>query len=332
MSFKLKEETYDNNINENTEIENIKNKKIHVLSEQNHQKKNTNKLFYLNQINCETNQNKSDNSGNVNILMNKNELFKGIRNKTDFFSNNNLSVNVENDTKRNNTKHSVTPSVNLYIEELKKHSVINFLNRNCSINYIFFTLVINSIFSFSIVILNIDDIKQKEKYYIRNIYIFLLELFNSLYIEISFFIFRLISSLWKYKIILIINIIIIIFALNLIFNYLFKNESKIYRIINLIFSLFMITSNLITINKMCKFNKKKQNNLQNIEDIISFSEVNKNNENKKEFNNIIYDKIKEIAGKKNGMELIEEEHQNDIKNNKNIQKNNDNDNDNNNNN
>jgi hypothetical protein len=85
---------------------------------------------------------------------------------------------------------------------------------------------------------------------------------------------------------------------------------------------------------MCKFNKKKQNNLQNIEDIISFSEVNKNNENKKEFNNIIYDKIKEIAGKKNGMELIEEEHQNDVKNNKNNQKNNviDNDNDNNNNN
>ena len=318
MSFKLKEETLDININKKTDNEVNKNKN-RVFTEQNsnYLNKNTNDLFDFKQINNETNQenlNKSDNSGIISNLTKKNEIFKNLRNKTNFLSNN-LSTNNENNINRNNTKHSKAGSINFYINELRSHPLINFFNRNCSINCKFITIIINIIISFSIFILNIDDIKNKEKYYINNTYIFLLEFFNSLYIEITYFIFRYISSLSKYKIVLIINIIIIIFTINLIVNFIIKNETKFYRILNLFYSLLMIASNLITINIICKYEKKKQNNLQNIEEIINFSEINKEKEKKHiGFNSAVYDKLKER--KKDEIELIEEENQNDLKNNK----------------
>ena len=318
MSFKLKEETFDININKKTDNEVNKNKN-RVFTEQNsnYLNKNTNDLFDFKQINNETNQenlNKSDNSGIISNLTKKNEIFKNLRNKTNFLSNN-LSTNNENNINRNNTKHSKAGSINFYINELRSHSLINFFNRKCTINCKFLTIIINLVFSFSIFILNIDDVKNKEKYYINYISIFLLEFFNSLYIEITYFIFRYISSLSKYKIVLILNIMIIIFTINLIVNFIIKNESKFYRIINLFYSLTMIASNLITINIICKYEKKKQNNLQNIEEIINFSEINKEKEKKHiGFNSAVYDKLKER--KKDEIELIEEENQNDLKNNK----------------
>ena len=317
MSFKLKEE-YDIDINKKTENEVNKNKN-RVFTEQNsnYLNKNTNDFFDFKQINNETNQenlNKSDNSGIMNNLTKKNEIFKNLRNKTDFLSNNNFSINNENDINRNNTKHSKAGSINFYINELRSHPIINFFNRNCSINCKFLTIIINTIISFSIFILNIDDVKNKEKYYINYISIFLLEFFNSLYIEITYFIFRYISSLSKYKIVLIINIIIIIFTINLIVNFIIKNETKFYRILNLFYSLLMIASNLITINIICKYEKRKQNNLQNIEDIINFSEINKDKDKKHiGFSSAVYDKLKDITKKRDEIELIEEENQNDIK-------------------
>jgi hypothetical protein len=92
MSFKLKEE-YDINISKKTENEVNKNKS-RVFTEQNsnYLNKNTNDLFDFKQINNETNQenlNKSDNSGIINNLTKKNEIFKNLRNKTDFLYNNN---------------------------------------------------------------------------------------------------------------------------------------------------------------------------------------------------------------------------------------------------
>lgn len=321
MSFKLKEE-YDINISKKTENEVNKNKS-RVFTEQNsnYLNKNTNDLFDFKQINNETNQenlNKSDNSGIINNLTKKNEIFKNLRNKTDFLSNNNFSMNNDNNINISNTKHSKAGSINFYINELRSHPIINFFNRNCTINCKFLTIVINTIFSFSIFILNIDDVKNKEKYYINYISIFLLEFFNSLYIEITYFIFRYISSLSKYKIVLILNIMIIIFTINLIVNFIIKNESKFYRIINLFYSLTMIASNLITINIICKYEKKKQNNLQNIEDIINFSEINKDKDKKHiGFSSAVYDKLKDITKKRDEIELIEEENQNDIKKEKN---------------
>ena len=80
----------------------------------------------------------------------------------------------------------------------------------------------------------------------------------------------------------------------------------------------MIASNIITINIICKYEKKKQNNLQNIEDIINFSEINKDKDkNHIGFSSAVYDKLKDITKKRDEIELIEEENQNDIKKEKN---------------
>ena len=87
-----------------------------------------------------------------------------------------------------------------------------------------------------------------------------------------------ISSLFKYKI----NIIIIIFIINLIINFIIKNESKFYRILNLFYGL--IWFRVI---------------------FIKFSEINKDKDKKHiEISSVVYDKLKDIRKKEMKLNLL----------------------------
>ena len=144
------------------------------------------------------------------------------------------------------------------------------------------------IFSLFLIIISSYDLfylnrKNKKDYFIKKWYIILFEILLG-FMRISFFflnIFVIKEKRIKNIIILSLNSILIILYLLVIIIFIIRKYNLLERIINLNFCLFLFLSSLVSILYIKIEVKKKKNVMQNIEEIINFTEINQQGNQKK---------------------------------------------------
>jgi len=149
------------------------------------------------------------------------------------------------------------------------------------------------------------DNDNKNKFLIKKWYINLFEIITGI-MRISFFFLNLFVIKDKKItniIIVLLNIIVIVLFIVVIFIILVKNDNFIARIINLDYCLFLFLSSLASILYIKAEVKKKKNVMQNIEEIINFTEINQHG-NEKKFENEYFKGM--IKQKEKGAKLVEE--------------------------
>ena len=204
-------------------------------------------------------------------------------------------------------------------EALNVSSVIQFNNnlhekikKFCNVRKRRFYNIFVLILSLVLILITVYDIfgvkrnkEIKKKYFISKIYIKLLEIITGI-MRISFFFLNLFVIKDKKItniIIVLLNIIVIVLFIVVIFIILVKNDNFIARIINLDYCLFLFLSSLASILYIKAEVKKKKNVMQNIEEIINFTEINQHG-NEKKFENEYFKGM--IKQKEKGAKLVEE--------------------------
>ncbi len=219
------------------------------------------------------------------------------------------------DDEKNNINH--TNTFESKKEVISVSTVIHFNNnlhekiKNfCSVRlrrlYNIFVLILSLI----LIVITIYDLfeitknkENKKKYFIRKRYINFLEIITGI-MRISFFflnIFIIKDKKIKNIVIVLLNIITIVLFFVIIIIFLVKNDNLIARILNLDFCFFLFLSSLASILYIKAEVKKKKNVMQNIEEIINFTEINQHG-NEKKFEN---DYFKGVM-KQKGIQLVEE--------------------------
>ena len=202
-------------------------------------------------------------------------------------------------------------------EALNVSSVIQFNNnlhekikKFCNVRKRRFYNIFVLILSLVLILITVYDIfgvkrnkEIKKKYFISKIYIKLLEIITGI-MRISFFflnIFVIKDKKIKNIVIILLNLITIVLFIVVIIIILVKKDNLIARIINLDYCLFLFLSSLASILYIKAEVKKKKNVMQNIEEIINFTEINQH-ANEKKFENEYF---KDVL-KKKGIQLVDE--------------------------
>ena len=202
-------------------------------------------------------------------------------------------------------------------EALNASSVIQFNNnlhekikKFCNVRKRRFYNIFVLILSLALILITVYDIfgvkrnkEIKKKYFISKIYIKLLEIITGI-MRISFFflnIFVIKDKKIKNIVIILLNLITIVLFIVVIIIILVKKDNLIARIINLDYCLFLFLSSLASILYIKAEVKKKKNVMQNIEEIINFTEINQHANEKKFENEYFKDVIK-----KKGIQLVDE--------------------------
>ena len=204
-------------------------------------------------------------------------------------------------------------------EALNASTVIQFNNnlhekikKFCNVRKRRFYNIFVLILSLVLILITVYDIfgvkrnkEIKKKYFISKIYIKLLEIITGI-MRISFFflnIFVIKDKKIKNIVIILLNLITIVLFIVVIIIILVKKDNLIARIINLDYCLFLFLSSLASILYIKAEVKKKKNVMQNIEEIINFTEINQHG-NEKKFENEYFKGM--IKQKEKGAKLVEE--------------------------
>ncbi len=189
-------------------------------------------------------------------------------------------------------------------EKIKKFCNVQ-IKRIYNIFILIFSLFLIIISSYDLFYLNR---KNKKDYFIKKWYIILFEILLG-FMRISFFflnIFVIKEKRIKNIIILSLNSILIILYLLVIIIFIIRKYNLLERIINLNFCLFLFLSSLVSILYIKIEVKKKKNVMQNIEEIINFTEINQQG-NQKKFEKGVFESFNN-RGKNELVEESKDEH------------------------
>ena len=260
----------------------------------------------ISEIIQKTNQSKSKNMNNQNLDENKKSN-----------NNNNQAVNQNINRQNNNEQKSLNNSISF---TGKNYCVIK-LNRFFSIKIKIVILIIFSICSVLFLGLNIFDyilfmkygkLFIKKDFLMCNFTLFLLQIIFSFFVLLYQGILLFINQGEKNNFIIVSIIIIFISTSLRIYIYLTNIKLSISVMLNLVYSIFVFFINIVFLLILIIANKKKKNVLQNIDEIVYFTENNIPNEKKEKNiynNNSPNDKILNKVAK--SVQLVEDD--NDIK-------------------
>lgn len=256
------------------------------------------------------NQSKSKNNNNHS---NGNNKPKNI--------NNNFSIRQKNNNDKNNQNNNEQINLNVSINFTGKNYFFLKLNRYFSTKVKIIILIIFLICSVVFLGINLYDYinyMKNSKYYIKkywlinNFAIFLLQIFFSLGILFYQCIIFFTNQGENHNFIISSIIFMLIFTSIRIFIYVKYIKISVSILINLVYSLLIFFINIIFLMMLIIANKKKKNVLQNIDEIVYFTE-NNNPKPKKDINfnnNSPNDRILKKVTKP--VQLVEDD--NDIKN------------------
>ena len=240
-------------------------------------------------------------------------------NQTDIPSlkiNDKIKFNIKNNKNKNDIINNIVraPSLSNLSAFSKDNKCYIFCERFCSISFkkcynsILFIL---GLILFTLYIFKSFQIQKTGKIKnINKIYFLITQFFFGILIIIYYFInnYILSSFLMKNYIILILHIIMFLNLFIELYIFFIKKETKYDKFINLFFCFLLWIIPLINLIILKIENKKKKFALHNIDEILNFTDYNKNKQ-KIESNEIYEEKLKNKLGKKDKekIELIEEE-------------------------
>ena len=240
------------------------------------------KIVNVSELIPRNNQQKSKNNNDIikKVDKNNNNLKMNsfsFRNKKSFNNNEkNKNINKNNnniDQKNLNTSISFTEKNFFFLK----------LNRICSFKVKILVLIILLLYSIIFLGINLFDYIiywQNEKYYIyhdllsKKFLIFLLQLTGSLVMVLFLCIIFFINQGENHNFIISSILFIIIFSLIRIFIFVKDIKISIYIILNFIYSICIFLINIFLLMIIKLMSKKKKNVLQNIDEIVYFTENN----------------------------------------------------------
>ena len=250
------------------------------ISESENNRLEVNQRFFS-ETGLESNTNntlKKDSTDSIRVE-NQNELINhSIDNKKN--EDNSLKNDIHNESK--NESLSTTSII-----VINKNTVYK-IKKICTVKTrrIYNIVVLN--FGILLILISIYDLlnfkKEKNKtILLKKWYIFIFEIISGI-MRIGFFflnIFVIKEKKTKNPIILLLNIILIVLFLLIIIIFSIGRAKITERVINLDYCLFLFLSSLASILNIKAEVKKKKNEMQNIEEIINFTEINQHGHEKK---------------------------------------------------
>ena len=250
------------------------------ISESENNRLEVNQRFFS-ETGLESNTNntlKKDSTDSIRVE-NQNELINhSIDNKKN--EDNSLKNDIHNESK--NESLSTTSII-----VINKNTVYK-IKKICTVKTrrIYNIVVLN--FGILLILISIYDLlnfkKEKNKtILLKKWYIFIFEIISGI-MRIGFFflnIFVIKEKKTKNPIILLLNIIVIVLFLLIIIIFSIGRAKITERVINLDYCLFLFLSSLASILNIKAEVKKKKNEMQNIEEIINFTEINQHGHEKK---------------------------------------------------
>jgi len=257
----------------------------------------TNKQSNLTRIKFAKMNNKISTVVNISEIMQKTNQLKPINNnnisknseknnyqKNELLSNKKPLINNEKNINQNNKQQK---NLNTSISFIEKNYFFLKLNRYCPIKIKILILILFLICSILFFSINIYDYiiywknekhhnnKDNNKEWLSNNYIiFILQIIGSLFLLFFLCIIFFINQGESHN--FIITCIISIFIFSSLRIFVFFKTIKIFITIffNLIYSIFILLTNIVLLTIMMIINKKKKNVLQNIDEIVYFTENN----------------------------------------------------------
>lgn len=243
----------------------VNNKKTPVLNNQDISQKNNQSNFNNNYHNSKQIQNNNDKS-NIQQKINTNSK---------------QNSNIQNDN--NNISNKAQLNINSSISFVEKNYFFTLLYRCFPTKIKIFILIIFLIFSIFFLCINLFDyinywknnkIYIDKDWLINKTIIFTLQIICSLCMLFFQCIIYIINRGEYHNFILTSIIFIIVFSSLRIFIFVKNTNLSISIIINLVYSLFIFVINIILLMLLVLTNKKKKNVLQNIDEIVNFTEFN----------------------------------------------------------
>ena len=275
------------------------------ISESENNRLEVNQRFFS-ETGLESNTNntlKKDSTDSIRVE-NQNELINHyIDNKKN--EDNSLKNDIHNESK--NESLSTTSII-----VINKNTVYK-IKKICTVKTrrIYNIVVLN--FGILLILISIYDLlnfkKEKNKtILLKKWYIFIFEIISGI-MRIGFFflnIFVIKEKKTKNPIILLLNIIVIVLFLLIIIIFSIGRAKITERVINLDYCLFLFLSSLASILNIKAELKKKKNEMQNIEEIINFTEINQQG-NQKKFEKGVFESFNN-RGKNELVEESKDEH------------------------
>ena len=267
LDYKLKKMTEENHIENN-------------ISESENNRLEVNQRFFS-ETGLESNTNntlKKDSTDSIGVE-NQNELINhSIDNKKS--EDNSLKNDIHNESKNESLSTTSIIAIN-------KNTVYK-IKKLCTVKTRRIYNIVVLIFGILLILISIYDLlnfkKEKNKtILLKKWYIFIFEILSGI-MRIGFFflnIFVIKEKKTKNPIILLLNIILIVLFLLIIIIFSIGRAKITERVINLDYCLFLFLSSLASILNIKAEVKKKKNEMQNIEEIINFTEINQHGHEKK---------------------------------------------------
>ena len=236
----------------------------------------------ISEIIQKANQSKSKSNNNSNINDNK----KSNNNNNHAYSNSNQNKNNHNNNEQKN--------LNISMSFTGKNYFFLKLNRYFSTKIKIIILIIFFICSILFLAINLYDYIIYiiySKYYIKknwliyNFTIFLLQIFFSFCLLLYQIIILFVNQGENHNFIIISIIFTIISTLLRIYIFLHNIKLSISIMLNFVYSIFIFFINIVFLITLILANKKKKNALQNIDEIVYFTENNNMPNHKKEKDN-----------------------------------------------
>ena len=287
----------------NNKISNIVN--VSDLVQKNNQSKSKSKTAYNHQ------------NIQKNININGQKKLDSFRSKKSNASNN------KNQNKKNNNNKLVQKNLNTSFSFVEKNYFFLKLNRLCPIKVKFLILIIFLFYNIFFLGINIYDYilyMKNGNFYINrdwltnNYIIFTLQITGVLIMILFLFIIFFINQGENHNFIILSIIFIIIFSSFRIIIFVKNIQKSISIIFNLVYSMCIFIINIILLMIIMLINKKKKNVLQNIDEIVYFTENNMPTQKKEKDINYINNSPNNNILKKvtKTVKLVEDD--NDIKN------------------
>jgi hypothetical protein len=250
------------------------------ISESENNRLEVNQRFFS-ETGLESNTNntlKKDSTDSIGVE-NQNELINhSIDNKKS--EDNSLKNDIHNESKNESLSTTSIIAIN-------KNTVYK-IKKLCTIKTRRIYNIVVLIFGILLILISIYDLlnfkKEKNKtILLKKWYIFIFEILSGI-MRIGFFflnIFVIKEKKTKNPIILLLNIILIVLFLLIIIIFSIGRAKITERVINLDYCLFLFLSSLASILNIKAEVKKKKNEMQNIEEIINFTEINQHGHEKK---------------------------------------------------
>ena len=250
------------------------------ISESENNRLEVNQRFFS-ETGLESNTNntlKKDSTDSIGVE-NQNELINhSIDNKKS--EDNSLKNDIHNESKNESLSTTSIIAIN-------KNTVYK-IKKLCTVKTRRIYNIVVLIFGILLILISIYDLlnfkKEKNKtILLKKWYIFIFEILSGI-MRIGFFflnIFVIKEKKTKNPIILLLNIILIVLFLLIIIIFSIGRAKITERVINLDYCLFLFLSSLASILNIKAEVKKKKNEMQNIEEIINFTEINQHGHEKK---------------------------------------------------